>query len=258
MDRSNPENRSRYHIFKNVATGQMVISDGWAKRRFHMNARIFGWANQMKREKVYYKMLSLTYDVFGTVIDSHSWVPNDIRDFNQKFLRYLAREFPGIKILGYAWGAEIQPVSKHVHYHLYLATDRRVGLNEWEVAKMWGRGFIDIKVGRSPFYLCSYLKKKDQGDYYYFPYGCRAFSVWISPAAGGGMSRLRLRWENLKEWQQKYLLDHSENECLNLALLVGIRAPPSDWTYQGSYCSEEYAKMKASELGGGLEEEKKE
>jgi hypothetical protein len=203
-------------------------------------------------EPAFQKMLSLTYDSKGTVLAPTTWGPNDIQRFEKSLRRWIHRRFPAIMLYGYAWVGEVQPASKVYHYHLVVVTSKRLHFARDEVFQMWARGFVKVTVARSPFYLVSYVKKKDQKDYFYFPQGAHGFAVWISPTChmGGQEARAVLRWQSLKWWQQKFLGEHGTDVGggVDFAALHDLRAPPSGWVWAGAYYHKDMAEARAAEL----------
>jgi len=221
--------------------GRVIVVDGFKKRYDHMRARVFGFADEMKylasAGPCFYKHLTLTYDVFGTMGVSSEWCPNDMRDFIIRLLRYLSKTYPAVRLYGYAWAGEIQPNSKHYHFELMLVTDRRIFLQNARVRALWGHGFVHMADGQSVYYLCSYLKKTSQKNYWYFPVHARSFAVVIKHdvIVEGQALYLRLRLKFLKWWQWKWLCDGATDGVLNLATLKDAHPPESEWLYLGSY-----------------------
>jgi hypothetical protein len=254
IDRTNVDNQARYTVLKSSVTGKVIIIDSYKKRYDHMRERILSWANSMKDTdgEKYYRMLSLTYDVEGTKINPVNWKPNDIRDFELNLRNFLKDNFPDVILLGYAWVGEVMPVSKNYHYHLVMVTDRRVYLPDGVIPKMWGKGFVKITEGKTAFYLVAYTKKKNQKDYFYFPWGARGFGIWVSPCAMSGeiKSSLIMKFRSLKIWQMNYLMEHRNGDdlTLDLEVLSGVRAPPSEWIWMGSWVKLEKAENQVTEL----------
>jgi hypothetical protein len=256
VDRSNPANHARYSVLVDVGTGRPIIVDGYKKRYDLMRNRVLNWANVMKPEEGeerFYKMISLTYDVNGTKIVARNWRPNDIRDFEVDLREYIKNNYPAIIIYGYAWVGEVMPISKNYHYHLVIVTSERLHFPNGTIEGMWGKGFIKLTAGKSPFYLVSYTKKKDQKDYFYFPWGARGFAVWVAPWATNGIykSKMLLRFHSLKMWQLQYLALHRKGDDLLLDMeevLSGVRAPPSNWKWVGSWVKLEKAESQVAEL----------
>jgi hypothetical protein len=243
---------------RNRSTGKVVIVDGYKKRYDLMSGRIWKWADVMKHLdcEVYMKMISLTYDVFGTKGEPSNWTANDIRDFEVRLRAHLKKYYTGVRLLGYAWVGEVQPGSKHYHYHLVLATDKKLHFANGVIARLWGKGFIKLTVARSPFYLVSYTKKKDQKDYFYFPWGARGFAVWISSdvLSDGKNSKRLLRANCLKEWQIKFLVANMTGDDVldSLDLLKEAEPPPNGWEWVGSWVKLELAEEKVKELEAEL------
>jgi len=253
-DTSSKLNHARFSVLVNRQTGKVIIVDGYKKRYDLMRTRVKNWADQMGKVDgpVFYKMISLSYDVFGTKIPKQNWRPNDIRDFELALREYLKEHFPDVVLYGYAWVGEIQPTSKHYHYHLVIVTGKKLFFPDGAVDRLWGRGFVKVTVAKSPFYLVAYCKKQDQKDYFYFPWGARGFAVWVAPWAisGGQKSKALLRWHSLKLWQLEYLAEHSKGDDLetDLECLNGQRSPPSNWEWKGSWVKLERAQGQADEL----------
>lgn len=245
----------------NPITKQVVTKDGYLERYNRMRTRILEWARQIQKldEPAFYKMISLTYDVKGTVIKATNWLPNDIRDFEVELRRYVGKNFPGIIIWGFAWVGEVQPNSKNYHYHLMVATSKKLHFPRGVIEKFWAKGFIKMTPAKTIFYLVSYVKKKDQKDYFWFPFGARGFSVWIAPWAMSDGKRLKslLRYNSLKNWQFEYLAEHSKGDDLEAALdlLSGVRAPPSNWVWVGSWVKKEKADAQVAEILANFEKE---
>jgi len=230
-----------------------MVVDQQKKRYDHMRARVASWAKLLARSDVpvYFKMLSLTYDTLGTVTDPRNWQANDIRNFELSMRKFLKQKFPGIVLYGYAWVSEIQPISKNYHYHLVLATSKRLHFSKGASGELWPHGFSKITVAQSPYYLVSYVKKQDQKDYFYFPFKARGFAVYIAKGvlAGAQSARLLLRFNSLKYWQVAEVLQHLEEDgFINLTRVKDARPPPSEWAYAGSTVTRGYADMKAAEL----------
>jgi hypothetical protein len=222
--------------------GEIVVVDQFKKRYDHMRKRVFGFSDEVKYLEAsgvpcYYKHMTLTYDYFGTKGDASEWQANDMRDFIVRLLRYLQKTFPAVRLYGYAWAGEIQPNSKHYHFELMMVTDKRLWLPNARVRSLWGHGFVYAQDGRSVYYLCSYLKKTSQKNFWYFPFHARAFAVVIKHdvTVEGQALYLRLRMAFLKDWQWKWLCDHSIDNVLNMATLKDAHPPKSDWLYVRSY-----------------------
>lgn len=264
IDRSDPCNHARYHNFINQVTKKFVTVDGYQKRYERMRSRIVAWANVLKElnGEVFYRHITLTYDTLGTMIEACKWKPNDIRDFELKLRSYISKNFAGTIIWGMAWVGEIQPISKQYHYEMMLATSKRIYFPGGVIDKMWGRGFIGIAEPKTPWYLVAYCKKKNQKDYWYFPYGARGFGVWVSPCAVSGRYRsiILLKFHSLKIWQMNYLMANSKGGDLvedMEEVLDGIRPPPSEWKWVGSWVKEEKAKSQVAEMEKEWEMEQK-
>ena len=253
-DKTNPANHARYSVLRNLETGKIITVDGYEKRYNLMRGRILNWAREMQKleGEAYYKMLSLTYDTQGTKIEAVSWTPNDIRDFEVALRYWLKKNYPAILIYGFAWVGEVQPISKNYHYHLVIVSSKKLHFANGSIENLWKKGFVKITAARSPFYLVSYTKKKDQKDYFYFPWGARGFSVWVAPwaVAGGYKLKCVLRYNSLKNWQLHYLVAHAKGDDLetDFELLRGLKAPPSGWEWKGSFVKLELAESKIVEL----------
>jgi len=248
-------NHARYTVLHNRMTGKSMIVDEYKKRFDRMRSRIMAWANVLKEmnETVYYRHITLTYDTHGTVGEPHKWRPNDIRDFELKLRAYINKVWSGTIIWGMAWVGEIQPYSKNYHYELMIATSNRLFFKNGVIDDLWDRGFIKIAEPNAPWYLVAYCKKKNQKDYWYFPPGARGFGVWVSPCAYSGIyrSKVLLRFHSLKIWQMTYLIENNHGEDLVMDLeqkLYGVRAPPSDWEWKGSWVKLENAEGQVAEL----------
>jgi hypothetical protein len=253
-DYNDINNRGRYNNFRSRVSGEWFTQDAYKVRYERMRSRVVAWANVLKEivEDVFYRHITLTYDTFGTVIEAHKWRPNDIRDFELKLRSYIAKKWPGIIIWGMAWVGEIQPTSKQYHYELMLATSGRIYFPDGVIDKLWGRGFVKVKEPSSPWYLVAYCKKKNQKDYWYFPYRARGFGIWVSPCAESGKykSKTLLKFHSLKIWQMNYLMQHSTGDDLVMDMvekLGGVRAPPSEWEWMGSFVKLENAERQVSE-----------
>ena len=222
--------------------GRVVVVDQFKKRYDHMRKRIFAFSDLVKHMVstgmvCYFKHITLTYDYFGTLGDASTWQPNDMRDFMVRLLRYLQKRYPAVKIYGYAWAGEIQPNSKHYHFEVMLVTDHRLWLPNARVKALWKHGFVYCQDGQSAYYLCSYLKKQSQKNFWYFPVGARSFAVVFKHdvMANGQAVYLRLRMMFLKDWQWIHLAEHSTDNVLNFATLKDAHPPKSDWLYMRSY-----------------------
>lgn len=222
--------------------GRVVVVDQFKKRYDHMRKRIFGFSDEVKYMQssgmpCYYKHITLTYDYFGTKGDASTWVPNDMRDFMVRMLRYLQKTYPAIGLYGYAWAGEIQPNSKHYHFELMLVTDHRLWLPNARVKNIWKHGYVYCEDGQSAYYLCAYLKKQSQKNYWYFPVGARSFAVVIKHdvTVEGQAVYLRLRMMFLKDWQWRHMMEHATDYVLNFATLKDAHPPKSDWLYLRSY-----------------------
>jgi hypothetical protein len=253
LDRDDPRNRTRYTVLWNEQTGSYCVVDQQKKRYDHMRGRVAMWAQLLARSEVpmFFKMIGVTYDKLGTMHDASSWRPNDIRDFEVTLRAYIKKYFPAIILYGYAWVSEIQPISKGYHYHLVLATSKRLHFTRNAIEGLWSHGFSKVTVAHSPYYLVSYVKKQDQKDYFYFPFKARGFAVFIAGAVlcGGQQARLMMRLNFLKHWQMKEILDHYEDDgYFNLGRVKDARPPPSDWQWAGSYVNDWAAVDRAAEL----------
>jgi hypothetical protein len=251
-DKTNPENHARYSVLFNQSTGKSIIVDGYEKRYNLMRGRILNWAKQLQKleGEIFYKMIGLTYDTQGTKIEAVNWTPNDIRDFEVALRAFLKRRYPAVLIYGFAWVGEVQPNSKNYHYHLVIASSKKLHFALGDIERLWKKGFTKVTVARSVFYLVAYTKKKDQKDYFWFPWGARGFSVWIAPWAvhGGEKLAVMLRFHSLKNWQISYLVEHAKGEDLesDLDLLNGVGPPPSGWIWKGSWVKKELAEAAAA------------
>ena len=153
----------------------------------------------------------------------------------------MKKTFPGVRIYGYAWAGEIQPRSKHYHFELFLLTDKRLWLPNARVRALWGHGYVYCQDAPGPYYLCSYLKKSSQKNYWYFPFHARSFAVVFKHdvVVQSQALYLRLRMKFLKDWQWKWLCDNSFDNVLNFATLKDAHPPKSDWIYYGSFSQHE-------------------
>lgn len=243
-----PKNITRYSVLNNNITGDVVIVDGYEKRYDRMRKRIVNWANLSKdiAAPVFYKMIGLEYDTRGTFIIANDWIPNDVRQFELDLRAYLRKKYPGIILYGYAWVGETMPISKIWHYHLVLVTSKRLHFARGEIRLLWKHGFIKVTTANSPFYLVAYVKKRDQKDYFYFPFGARGFAVWFDRCVvSRGHNAMRdLRILSLSRWEFSYVFDND----LDLDSLKDVRAPPSGWSWCGSYYHKELAESKAAEI----------
>lgn len=222
--------------------GRVIVIDQFKKRYDHMRKRIFAFSDETKHMQsagmpCYFKHITLTYDYFGTKGDASTWHANDMRDFMLRLLRYLKKTYPAIKLYGYAWAGEIQPNSKHYHFELMLVTDHRLWLPNARVKALWRHGFVYCQDGRSAYYLCSYLKKTSQKNYWYFPFHARSFAVVMKHdvIVNGQAVYCRLRMMFLKDWQWRYLVEHATDGVINLATLKDAHPPKSEWMYMRSY-----------------------
>lgn len=255
-DKTNPANHARYSVLHNPATGKSIIVDGYEKRYNLMRGRILAWAKQMQKleGEAFYKMIGLTYDTKGTKIEAVRWSPNDIRDFEVALRAWLKKNYPDILIYGFAWVGEVQPISKNYHYHLVIVSSKKLHFARGAIERLWQKGFVKVTASRSPFYLVAYTKKRDQKDYFYFPWGARGFSVWVAPWAQAGSQKLALllRYHSLKNWQTKYLSDHAAGDDLerDFEILKGVAPPVTGWEWKGSFVKLEKAEAKIEELGG--------
>jgi hypothetical protein len=256
-DKTNPANHARYSILHNPVTGKNIVVDGYEKRYNLMRGRILAWANQMKKleGEAFYKMIGLTYDTKGTKIEAVSWTPNDIRNFEVALRAWLKKNYPAILIYGFAWVGEVQPISKNYHYHLVIVSSKKLHFARGAIERLWRKGFVKVTASRSPFYLVAYTKKRDQKDYFYFPWGARGFSVWVAPWAtkDGQKLAVMLRYHSLKHWQLDYLAKNSKGDDLekDFEVLKGLAPPPSGWEWKGSFVKLELAEAKIEELSGG-------
>jgi len=248
IDRFDFKNRSRYTVITNGC--ETVVIDTWRRRYDHMRRRVVAWARAMSDCKAEYKMITLTYDVKGTKRKARNWEPNDIRDFQLKLRAWLHANCQAIKILGYCWVAEVQPTSKNYHYHFILASDKKIHFNKSIIQTMWPWGFIKLSVARSPYYIVSYMKKQDQKDYWYFPYGARGFAPYVNNElvmSNGCNVRTWLRFRNLKVWQLKFIADAGSIEE-GFVKMRGQKPPPSGWVWIGSCATSGYADYLVEEL----------
>jgi len=222
--------------------GRVHVVDQFKRRYDHMRMRVFAFADEVKHLEssgapCYFKHVTLSYDYFGTKGAASEWQENDVRNFLLTLFRYLKKKFPAVKIYGYAWAGEIQPKSKHYHFELMLVTDKRLWLPNARVRALWGHGFVYCQDARGVYYLCAYLKKSSQKNYWYFPFHARSFAVVLKHdvMVQSQALYLRLRMRFLKDWQWKYLAENTNDGVLNLAVLKDAHPPKSDWLYLRSY-----------------------
>lgn len=248
----------RYAVLRH-SDGRVVVVDGFKKRYDHMRNRIFAFADQMEKivkcqMAVFFKHITLTYDVLGTIVDASEWKPNDLRNFQIEFFAWLKKRLPGVRIYGHAWAGEIQPKSTHYHFELMIVTDKRLWLENEAVSRIWGHGFVYLEDAETVYYLCSYLKKQDQKNFWYFPVGARCFAVVVKHdvIVDGQALYLVLRLRFLKDWQYRYLADNSAAGTLNFGILKDARSPPSDWHYVKSWTENDHQWFEAK--GVTLEE----
>lgn len=198
-------------VLMNTTTGERVIVDPESARLNRMRRRVHAWSEavgEIQRErKVSKKMITLTY------APGVEWRVNHIRDFMRQVRRKL-----GDELLAYAWVAEMQQRGA-VHYHVYLI----VGVNGWlptpDKSGMWVHGLTEVKEGRSPFYLVTYLKKGYQKRGY--PKKLRIFAVWINKKFVRLWTWTQFRWSALPAWLRQELM-------LIGFVLIGIFPKPKD------------------------------
>jgi len=167
---------SRYFMLVNKYTGQTVIVDGYRRRLGRMRNKIFRWAELAKEKypEARIKMIDLTYDTEGTLVEASDFQPGDIREFNMR----LKRKLKG-KLLAYAWVAELQRRGI-IHYHVLVVIEKGTKIGHPDKNGLWVKGMSRVGDSRAGvYYICSYMNKKYQKDFDKFPKGCRLFGVWI-------------------------------------------------------------------------------
>jgi hypothetical protein len=165
---------ARFFLMINKFTGAVIMIDTYQRRLARMRRKLFRWAEIIK---VYYPnkkkvMITLTYDVLGTLVNASDWEAGDIVKFIDK-LEYRLKKH----LYGYAWVAELQ-ANGHVHYHVLVVVDKRTIIGHVDYLGLWSKGMS--KVGNckaGAHYICSYASKKYQKDFSKYPKGARLFGV---------------------------------------------------------------------------------
>jgi hypothetical protein len=165
----------RYVGMRNMVTGQSWVADNYLKRVERMKTRVRMWAGFLSGS-AHLLMITLTYDTKKTKNKmGKDWEVRDITEFIRRLRRYLERR--GVKILAYAWVAELQP-SGHVHYHLLVRLSKLVYRLYVDELGLWRWGDTSIGKAHGVGYIVKYATKGEAEDLEGFPKGLRLFAVW--------------------------------------------------------------------------------
>ena len=224
----------RYAVMCSEESNQSVIIDMWAKRLGHMRKRVFDWSELVKSCGDYQlKMITLTYDYFGTLGTKYEWQPNDIRDFMLNLRNVL-----GSNLLAYAWVGELQN-NGHPHYHVLIAVRRGAIIPYPDKSGLWVKGMSKIQSNiRTVFYICTYVKKEYQKEFEKYPKNMRLFAVWISGRLFPD-KLLRLRFMNLSNLGKRIVSNFGWSE------LRFMGEYKERWRFIGVAEGLEYAKLLA-------------
>jgi hypothetical protein len=170
--------------------GKTIKVDPAQVRLGRMRRRISAWSEVVdeikKKRAIRMVMATLTY------APEHEWDINHIRDF----LKAIRRSLKG-GILAYAWVAEMQQRGVP-HYHVYFILKAHVMLPTPDTDGFWKWGMSSVDVGRSPFYLVTYLGKEYQKKDY--EKGMRVFAVWVKKGLVRDWIATKFRWSALPGW----------------------------------------------------------
>jgi hypothetical protein len=189
---------ARYFKLVNRFTGKFIVIDCWARRLARMRWKIFAWSEIVKNYYPDYacKMITLTYDLEGTLINPTAPEANDIRDFHKKFKRKYKKD-----LVALAWVAEVF-VSGTLHYHVLAVIPKKLKLDCPDKDGIWDKGMSRVTNSKTGvYYICAHVQKSNQKDFSKYPKGARLFGLWIKV----GLDELRKR-------QADYFRDVSKEE----------------------------------------------
>ena len=241
--------RRHYAVLRHK-DGRKKIVDNVQKRLTYMRRRLFTWARLVTeagyRSAYRVAMVTLTYDVSGSLVAAANWEAGHMRQFMHRLKKRM-----GERLKAAAWVAELQG-NGHVHYHLmvifegrFLYPDRPCIIDGVRYKRLWPYGMsrVDFKV-KTLYYVCSYVGKEYQKNFMDFPEGAHAWSVWIGDPA----MHETLRFESLDDLGRQ--LVGTLGWAAGLYEYRDLRRAVSaerGWSYAGSYLTRGLAEVMAGE-----------
>jgi len=138
-------------------------------------------------------MITLTYR------EGVEWQPQHMRQFMQHFLKSEKH----IKMLGYAWVAELQKRGA-VHFHVLLLVRHGSDIPLPDKIGWWPHGSSKIETARSHWYIVKYASKAlflgADGEWKKYPKGIRIFAVWVAPGILDSVQRWNFRLSSQPGW----------------------------------------------------------
>ena len=240
--------KNRYTILKSF-NGRSVIVDNVKKRLRYMRRRLFAWAKVVTDAgyKSMYKvaMITLTYDVLGTLVPASDWKAGHMRTFMHNLKKRM-----GKRLKAAAWVAELQ-ANGHVHYHVlvvyegrFLYPDKPCIIEGVRYKRLWAYGMsrVTFRV-RSLYYVCSYVGKEYQKNFMELPTGAHAWAVYIED----DYLNEQLRLFSLSEFHQKVVNEFGWSSLKSGKWSSNQELELDDkLVYAGSAYSKELASMLAS------------
>ena len=241
--------RHRFTVLQSANGGTKTI-DNVKKRLAYMRRRLFAWARVVTEAgyKSAYRvaMVTLTYDVYGTLVASANWEAGHMRQFMHRLKKRM-----GERLKAYAWVAELQ-ANGHMHYQVliifegrFLYPDKACIIDGIRYTRLWPHGMtrVDFNI-RTLYYICTYVGKEYQKDFMEFPDGAHAWAVYVRDEYWAE----RLKYLSLDELKQKVV-----DEFGWLSLKSGRwssnehKEEGDKLYYRGSAYSKDYAAILAGE-----------
>jgi hypothetical protein len=241
--------KHRYTILKSC-NGRAVVVDNVKKRLRYMQRRLFAWAKVVTdadyKSSCRVAMVTLTYDVHGTLVAAASWEAGHMRQFMHRIKKRM-----GERLKASAWVAELQ-LNGHVHYHLmlifegrFLYPDKPCIIDGVRYKRLWPYGMSNVRFKvRTLYYICSYLGKAYQKNFMEFPEGAHAWAVYVRDADLAE----QVKYLSLSEFHQKVVDEFGWQSLKSGKWSSNQELENEDkLLYVGSAYSEGYAAMLASD-----------
>ena len=241
--------KHRYTVLKS-SNGKAMVVDNVKKRLMCMRRRLFAWAKVVTDAgfKSSYKvaMVTLTYDVLGTLVEPADWKAGHIRQFMHSLKKRM-----GKRLKAAAWVGELQK-NGHVHYHVlvifegrFLYPDKPCIVDGVRYKRLWPYGMSKVTFRlRTLYYICSYVGKGYQKNFMEFPDGAHGWAAYIEDP----YLKEQLKYLSLSKFHQKIVDEFgwsslkSGKWSANQELEEGNKL-----LYAGSAYSKDYATMLAGE-----------
>jgi hypothetical protein len=241
--------KHRYTVLTS-GNGRALVVDNVKKRLGKMRHRLFAWARVVTDAgyKSLYRvaMVTLTYDVYGTLVSPARWEVGHIRDFMHRLKKRM-----GERLKAAAWVGELQD-NGHVHYHVmvifegrFLYPDKACIIDGVRYTRLWPHGMSNVRFRvRTLHYICSYVGKEYQKNFMEFPDHAHAWAAYVRDSYWAE----RLKYLSLHELEQRIV-----DEFGWISLKSGKwssnehREDGDKLYYRGSAYSKDYAAILAGE-----------